>query len=50
MVDPTGKIIAALDENEGILLCEIDLDEVDDFRARLPIMSGLREDVYDVAR
>lgn len=50
VVDPTGKIIAALDENEGILLCEIDLDEVEDFRARLPIMSGLREDVYDVAR
>lgn len=48
IVDPWGRIVSSLDEQEGILLCGIDLNELQDIRRRLPVISGLRRDVYAV--
>ncbi len=40
IIDPWGKIIAALDHDEpGILTAEVDLDEVDAARAKIPAWS-----------
>ncbi len=50
VVDPFGMVIAACDEKEQILYCDIDLNEVDSVREQLPTFLHLREDVYDVAK
>ena len=48
IVDPWGKIVDSLGEEEAILYAEIDFDEAKAIRERLPVMSGLRRDVYPV--
>jgi len=47
-VDPFGKILAELDEKEGILFREIDLAEVDDFRNQYKILKSRRLDLYEL--
>jgi omega-amidase len=47
--DPFGNTIATCDEKEQILYCDIDLDQIDDVRRRLPTFLHLRRDVYTVA-
>lgn len=46
--DPWGNIVAELDENEGILITELDLTEVDKYREQLPLVKSRRLDVYEL--
>lgn len=48
ITDPWGDIVGKLDENEGILIKEIDLERVDKIRKQLPILKHLREDLYQL--
>ena len=48
VVDPWGDIIGRLDENEGYLIGDIDLDEVTQVREQLPLLTHRRDDVYKV--
>lgn len=49
-VSPFGEVIASCDEKEQLLLCDIDLAEVDSVRKQLPTFLKLREDVYTVSK
>jgi predicted amidohydrolase len=48
LTDPWGRVVASLDEKEGVLNEEVDLDYVDDIRAQLPILSARRKDLYEL--
>jgi predicted amidohydrolase len=50
IADPWGRIIASADEKEAILHCSLDFTQVETVRKQLPIFSGLRKDVYDIAK
>ncbi|MBQ6361308.1 MAG: carbon-nitrogen hydrolase family protein [Lachnospiraceae bacterium] len=47
-VSPWGDVTGRLDEKEGILYQEPDLDLVNSIRAQLPIMKNRRTDLYEV--
>jgi omega-amidase len=47
---PFGNVLAACDETEQTVLCDIDLSEVDRVRRQLPTFLRLREDMYPVAK
>jgi predicted amidohydrolase len=49
LTDPWGRVVASLDEKEGVLNEEVDLDYVDDIRAQLPILSARRKDLYELS-
>ncbi|MDC3413222.1 carbon-nitrogen family hydrolase [Terrihalobacillus insolitus] len=46
VVGPWGEIIVEAAEEETILYAEIDLDQVDEVRQRIPIFSDRRPDIY----
>ena len=46
VADPWGKIINILDEKEGILISELDLDYIQKVRKSLPILKNVRRDIY----
>ena len=46
ITDPWGKVLMQMDEKEGHILTEIDLDYIDEVRQRLPLLSARRTDVY----
>lgn len=46
VVSPWGDVVGRLDESEGYLFGEIDLDEVKQIREQLPLIRHLRKDVY----
>ncbi|MBW7651146.1 carbon-nitrogen family hydrolase [Anoxybacillus sp. ST4] len=46
IVDPWGHIIAEGDEREAIVMATIDMNDVQHVRARIPIFSDRRPDVY----
>ncbi|KAK4699677.1 omega-amidase, partial [Phenoliferia sp. Uapishka_3] len=46
VTNPMGKIVAQLDEKEGILFVDIDVAEVDKARAGIPVTVQRRFDVY----
>lgn len=46
VASPWGNIINRLDENEGIIIEEIDLDYIDEIRESLPLLKHRREDLY----
>ena len=46
VVDPWGTVVASLNESEGILCADLDLSLIAKTRARLPIQTGTRMDVY----
>lgn len=48
VVDPWGKIINILDEKEGILISELNLDYIEKIRDSLPILKNIRKDVYKI--
>lgn len=50
VADPFGRVLAACDETEQILYCDIDTDEVSRVRGELPTFNRLREDLYSVAK
>lgn len=48
VVDPWGKILNILDEKEGILLSEIDLEYIYEVRKSIPVFEHGREDLYKI--
>jgi len=48
VVNPWGEIIGRLSEEEGYLLGEIDLEEVDTVRRQLPLTHSIRKDLYEL--
>lgn len=48
VADPYGKIINQLDEKEGILISNLDLDYIDKIREELPLLKHRRTDLYEL--
>lgn len=46
VIDPWGRVLAELDDLPGVAVVEVDLDESDRVRAKLPVLEHLRPDVY----
>ncbi len=46
VTDPFGKILAQLDEKEGILYYDLDLSQVETFRNQYKILKARRTDIY----
>lgn len=46
IVDPWGKVIVAGGEEPGLFTAEIDLDRVEETRARIPVLEDRRPDLY----
>lgn len=46
VTNPWGEVIYRMDEKEGILLCNLDLDYVSKVREQLPILKHRRTDIY----
>ena len=46
--DPWGRVTGMLDEKEGVLFSELDLDYVKKIREELPILSARRADLYEL--
>ena len=45
-VDPFGKVITGMDENEGISYCEIDPNYSEEVRTNIPLRNQKRKDLY----
>lgn len=48
-VSPWGDVIEELDEAPGVLICEIDTDQISSIRQQLPIMKNRRSDLYTLS-
>lgn len=48
VTNPWGDIISKLDEKEGILIEDLDLDYIDKVRESLPLLNHRREDIYNL--
>ncbi len=48
-VSPWGAVIEELDEDPGVLICEIDTDQIGSIRQQLPIMKNRRTDLYTLS-
>lgn len=48
ITNPWGDIIAKLDEKEGILIQDIDLEYIDEIRDSLPLLKHRRRDLYNL--
>ena len=48
ITDPWGRVVMQMDEKPGVEVTEIDLDYIDTVRAKLPLMSARRTDVYEL--
>ncbi len=48
ITDPWGKVVMQMDEKEGSTVTEIDLDYIEEVRAKLPFMSARRTDIYSL--
>lgn len=48
VVDPLGKVVAAAAEAEEVVDCEIDFGLLETTRRRIPILEGVRHDVYSL--
>lgn len=46
VTDPWGRVIDMLDEKEGVLLTELDLDYEEQVREELPLLKNRRKDMY----
>ncbi len=45
--NPWGEFNLQMDETEGVQCVEIDLDELETYRAQIPILAGRRTDLYE---
>jgi predicted amidohydrolase len=45
-IDPYGNILAELDDKEGVLSCEIDLEKIEEVRKAMPVLMNRRPEVY----
>lgn len=50
VTNPWGEVVGQLDETEGILTAELDLDYEDAIREQLPLLAARRLDVYRLER
>lgn len=50
VTDPWGRVIDMLDEKEGILLAELDMDYEEQVREELPLLKSRREDMYKLEK
>ena len=50
VTDPWGRVIDMLDEKEGVLLTELDLDYEEQVREELPLLKSRRKDIYQLAK
>ena len=50
VTDPWGRVTDMLDENEGILLAELDMDYEEQVREELPLLKSRRKDIYQLAK
>ena len=50
VTDPWGRVVDMLDEKEGILLAELDLDYEDQVREELPLLKSRRKDMYKLEK
>ena len=48
ITDPWGKVVMQMDEKAGSAITEIDLDYIEEVRAKLPLMSARRTDIYSL--
>lgn len=48
VTDPWGSILGQMNETEGILTVELDMERVDTVRQQLPLLKHRRTDLYDV--
>lgn len=48
-VSPWGDVIEELDEAPGVLICEIDTDQISSIRQQLPITKNRRSDLYTLS-
>ena len=46
VTDPWGKVMEQLDEKEGILIEEIDLDREEQIREQLPLLKHRKSEMY----
>lgn len=46
--DPWGRIVGELDEKPGLLVCDLDLSMIEQFRAQIPVLKQKRQDVYEL--
>lgn len=50
VTNPWGRVTGMLDENEGILLAELDMDYEEQVREELPLLKSRRKDIYQLAK
>ena len=50
VTDPWGRVTGMLDENEGILLAELDMDYEEQVREELPLLKSRRKDMYKLSQ
>lgn len=48
LVDPWGKVVKQLDENEGYFIENIDFEYVEKVREELPMLKQRRKDIYEL--
>lgn len=46
LVSPWGNIVQEMDEKEGYIINDIDLDDINKVRRELPLLAARREDIY----
>ncbi|MCI8610145.1 MAG: carbon-nitrogen hydrolase family protein [Firmicutes bacterium] len=50
LVSPWGDVIEEMDEQEGIIINDIDLEETERIRNQLPLLSARRRDLYQLIK
>lgn len=50
VTDPWGAVINMLDEKEGVLLAELDMDYEEQVREELPLLKSRRKDMYQLEK
>ena len=50
VTDPWGRVTGMLDENEGILLAELDMDYEEQVREELPLLKSRRKVIYQLSQ
>lgn len=50
VTDPWGRVTGMLDENEGILLAELDMDYEEQVKEELPLLKSRRKDMYKLEK
>ena len=50
IVDPWGRVLSRIDEGEGHAIADLDLDELDRIREKLPSLASRRSDAYEWPR